>query len=241
MIELPPVGWVRLEITLGTSMFSINFKVTIGASDGEAERFATHYTGEVFVYRPETDEEEFAGRIGLFLIFAEAADEAGISLHDVFDLEAATSPYAALLHDAEAGNFCPAVLRILDEGDMVISRDMIILDRMEILPRFRGKRLGLHIMQACLNQFAWKSRIAAIKPFPLQLEGAKDKERPVERREWAEKMNLDGFTKDERRATARLKSYYAQLGFAAVRGTDLMIRDLDAEGASLDGSELYED
>jgi GNAT superfamily N-acetyltransferase len=218
------------------SLFDIAFNVVIGPKDGDPARFLSHYTGELSVYGVDDDEPTIAGKVSLFLVFADAADEAGISLLDVLDLDARTEPYSALVDEEYAGNFRAPVLRILKEEEMVMSRDMIILDRLEILPKFRGRGLGLEVMQACLHQFSRGSRIAAIKPFPLQLEGGRERHLADED-EWRSRMNLNAFAPDAPKATARLKKYYSKLGFVGVRGTDLMIRDLCLPDVSLDGAD----
>jgi hypothetical protein len=80
-------------------------------------------------------------------------------------------------------------------------------------------------MAACVRHLGLGCRIAAIKPFPLQFEGG------VRRSDdWKGGLTLTDFSRDKRATTARLRSYYAQIGFQHVRGTQLMICDLYAEG-----------
>jgi hypothetical protein len=211
--------------------FRINFSVSIGIRADEPDQFLSHYEGEVEIYESDRDECECAAKLGIFIVHAEAADRAGISLFEVLEADAKTEPYLQLLTDAEAGNFSPTVLRILKE-DFVMTRDMILFDRIEVLPKFRGKRLTHRVTQACLERFAGGSRIAALKAYPLQFEvGGKT---PSD--EWDMQMRLAALPGTKREATERLRKYYSKMGFVSVRGTDLMIRDLDADLSSVDES-----
>jgi hypothetical protein len=211
--------------------FDINLSLEIGArDDGDPEEFLSHYEGEVKVYESEGDRSECAARLSLFIVHAEAAHRAGVSLYDVFDTDAKTEPYLALLGNDE-GNFSPAVLRVLKE-EFAMNQDMIIFDRIEILPKFRGKGLTHRVTEVCLDRLAGASRIAALKAYPLQFEpGAK---KPSDA--WGRRMRLAALTGTKSEATARLKKYYSKMGFVSVRGTNLMIRNLDADLRSVNES-----
>jgi hypothetical protein len=114
--------------------------------------------------------------------------------------------------------FSPAVRRILRE-DIGPSRDLLILDRLELLPAFRRQRLGLRYIRTAIKRLGSGCRIAALKPFPLQFEKALDHPDL----EWRARMNLDLLSSETCSAKATLKEYYK---FIPVRGSDLMILDL---------------
>jgi hypothetical protein len=97
--------------------------------------------------------------------------------------------------------FSPAVRRILQE-DIVPSRNILILDRPEILPEFRRQRLGLRYIRTAIKRFGSRCRIAALKPFPLQFERNLDDPDL----EWRARMNLDSLSRETRAATTKLKS-----------------------------------
>jgi hypothetical protein len=107
--------------------------------------------------------------VRLFVLYADAAESEGESLFDVLDERAETAAYIHLLGD-DAGNFSRAVCKILGE-EMVFCRNILILDRLKILPRFRDQQLGLKYVRAAISRFGIGCRLAAIKPFPLQFEG----------------------------------------------------------------------
>jgi GNAT superfamily N-acetyltransferase len=168
------------------------------------------------------DTRALAGKVKLFVVDLEGADKKGFGASGTLDLEAATEPYIALLSE-EAGNFIPAVLKILGE-EFVLNSNMLIIDRLELLPAYRGRGLGLKCMAACIRHLSAGCRIAAIKPFPLQFE-------PAGRTsdEWQDALAFKSLSRDKRASTKRLKQHYGQLGFKHVSRTDLMVRDLYEE------------
>jgi len=119
----------------------------------------------------DDDEPHLAGRARLFLLNAGAAenDEDAPPLLDLLDMRGETAAYLPLLDLTGPGNFSPAVCRILRD-EMVLSQNMLILDRLEISPEFRRQQLGLRYMRTAIKRFGLGCRIVAIKPFPLQFE-----------------------------------------------------------------------
>jgi len=182
------------------------------------------YLGEHGGVLRVADTEVIAGKVRLFMVDIEGAREAGISALDLLDFDGATEPYIGLLSNEVAGNFCPAVTNLLGGEDMVFSNNMLIIDRVELLPEYRGKGLGLKCLETCLRHFRLGCRVAAIKPFPLQFEsGAKESE------DWSGGMQLAELSRNQAACTRRLRRYYSALGFRHVRGTDLMILDLEPD------------
>jgi hypothetical protein len=135
---------------------------------GEGEPYTSEYEGKLFVYLDDEDEPHLAGHAKLFILNADAAenDEDAPPLFDLLDMRSETAAYPPLLDLTGPGNFSPAVCRILRD-DMVLPQNMLILDRLEILPEFRGQQLGLRYMRTVIRRFGLGCRIDAIKPFPL--------------------------------------------------------------------------
>lgn len=179
------------------------------------------YLGEYEVKLVDVDTRAPAGRMRLFVTEFTAAEEAGFGALDLLDLKASTEEYSVLL-GREAGNYSPAVLKMLGE-EFVLNHDMLIIDRLELLPAYRGRGLGLKCMQACIRHFGKACRIAAIKPFPLQFN-----QPDAQPSEWDTQLALDSLSRQKRASMKRLKQHYGQLGFQHVRGTELMILDLYA-------------
>ncbi|QEE24781.1 hypothetical protein CS053_09925 [Rhodanobacter glycinis] len=108
--------------------------------------------------------------------------------------------------------------------DEVYNQNLLIIDRVEILPRYRGHDYGLQAMHLMLGHLALGCRLAAIKPYPLQFEG----DNPLgESRAWRHRLRLEKLPRNQASATRRLRQHYSRLGFALVKGTPLMVLDLD--------------
>jgi hypothetical protein len=194
--------------------------------------YLAEYEGELFVFLDDDREEvlddsaQVAGRARLFVFNADAAENDGESLFDLLDRRAETAAYIPLLGN-EAGNFSSAVCQMLGE-EMALSQNMLILDRLEIFPQFRGQQLGLKYVRAAITRFGIGCRLVAIKPFPLQFEGSLGSA-PVGAvgTEIQSSPPSKSVLAEFRGAAAKLKKYYASEGFVSLRGSDLMILDLE--------------
>ncbi len=196
---------------------TIDLQRSLASSDDEYA-----YLGEHSGVLRDVETDELAGRMRVFVIDLEGAASFGWSASELLDLEDATEIYMTLLGEEE-GNFSPAVLRILGE-EFAFNRNMLVIDRIELLPIYRGRGLGITCMNACLNHLSLGCRIATLKAYPLQFEGhARDSE------DWNSGLHLSSLPKNQREATRRLRRHYGQLGFQTVPRTELMIRDLYAD------------
>jgi GNAT superfamily N-acetyltransferase len=99
--------------------------------------------------------------------------------------------------------------------------NILILDRLEILPQFRGRGLGLAVMSDLIKRFSLGAGLVAIKPYPLQFEFHSS---DTESRTWRQELGLSGLCADEKLATQKLCDYYGRIGFRRLRGTPFMIR-----------------
>jgi hypothetical protein len=205
--------------------FRCSYRTSMSSYD-DYGRYLAVYEGDLFVFlddEQENDDREYpAGQVRLFVLNENAAECEGENLFDVLDERAETAAYIPLLGDV-AGNFSRAVCKILGE-EMVFCRNILILDRLEILPRFRGQQLGLQYVRAAISRFGIGCRLAAIKPFPLQFEG---KMGSVSGNETEYVGPSKSMLANFDAATKKLKKYYAREGFISLRNSDLMILDLN--------------
>jgi hypothetical protein len=196
---------------------------------GEGEVCVAEYEGVLKVTvqggDPDLDAPEHtAGTTRLFVVNGEAALNEGYNLQGVLDFSGETAAYLPLF-DEDSGSLSQAVARILEEEeDERYCENFLILDRLEILPKFRGQKLGLRYLRAAILRFGMGCRFAAIKPFPLQFEGRFSGPRGSE--PGLSPGALQEMQKACEAATKKLRNYYAPLGFVGVKGTELMILDL---------------
>jgi len=86
------------------------------------------------------------------------------------------------------------------------------LDKIEVLPAYRGRGLGLAAACSFLDTFETGSCLAVGEPYPLQF-----KEMTPKHAEWCKKMGVESFVGEENRAVAKLRAYWSRLGFQRIR------------------------
>lgn len=179
----------------------------------------TEHSYETFGNIIGLDEDEARIVIGRFktcYVDADAANNDGFSTFDAFDARLSTVNYYSAIFDVETAD--PREdLEALVGGGMYIN-NVLIIERLEILPQYRGRSIGLLVMKRLIQRFGAGTGLVAIKPFPLQFEAS----RREEDEEWAKALALSGLDKNKRRSNAVLRRTYKRLGFKALKGTDYM-------------------
>jgi hypothetical protein len=160
--------------------------------------------------------ERLIGKVRLFYLDLAALFDANDNLHDLFDCCPETAPFYSVLIDHETGDFKPNLEEVL--GEYICDMNILIIDRLEILPEFRGKKIGLASLIWCLRQYARQCGVVALKCFPLQFECA-----DIGDPGWRQDMQYGKLSRDTKRSLAKLKKYYGSLGFKGLSGDDIMV------------------
>lgn len=201
-----------------------NFYIFLEFEGGDAaldEGDPSHYmyvTSGTVAGSDEQDQKIVAGRFRLIYIDVCAALNARASVFDIFDCTQETCDYFSAIFDIETLGPSSALTHLFKED--VWPGNVLIVDRLEILPEFRGHNLGLVVMRGLIERFGAGAGVVAIKPFPIQRELSSQEED-----EWRQKMRLGDFEQNLSRATATLRRHYAKLGFKFMKGTPFMFRD----------------
>lgn len=187
--------------------------------DGEPDDLIYEMSGDL-VNIDDEDKRELVGKFRLFYVDVERADNEGIAIRDVLDAHSATTAeYYEALFDPDEEGFNDRILDLID--DEVAGCNVLILDRLEILPKYRGRKLGLEVMRHMIRRFSSGTGIVSIKPFPLQGEVAATSE---ETKKWRADLALDQLPTDQVVATRKLREYYSQIGFVSLDATPFMVR-----------------
>jgi len=142
----------------------------------------------------------------------------GVSPFEVLDTHSHTCEYVEAILDSNEVPFSARLQKLL--GEEIWNFNFLILDRVEILRKYRGGGVGLLVLTALIEHFGAGAGVVGMKPFPLQLE-------PKESRDssgWAKRLRLDDLPRDEKMATKKLKRYYGKLGFVEMKSTPFMFR-----------------
>jgi hypothetical protein len=90
------------------------------------------------------------------------------NLFDIFDAHSdSTAEYDNSLFDPEKADFSDNLRQLLK--DEIFGLSLLIIDRLELLPGYRGQNLGLIIMRRLIERFSTSAGVVAIKPFPYKL------------------------------------------------------------------------
>ena len=188
---------------------------------GEPTDYVYEYRGDL-VDVGESSERTLVGRFGFFYMDLDRATNNGMPWFDVFDTHASTISYYEAFYDVRTGHYSRRITNLL--GCEPINSNALILDRLEILPKYRGKKLGLRVLRPMIERFSSGPGVVALKPFPLQLEGGGERN---ESDEWRKNLRLAEFSSNAKSSTRELMQYYATLGFEKLRGTAFMISSND--------------
>lgn len=206
----------------------IEFTRTISLLDRDYENYLGRYDGRII----DTETKELMGRAIAYVFDAEAALADGYLAFDVLDgVTASTVPFVELFSDVVPDSYSKRVLRVLGD-DMVVSNRTLIIDRLEVLPKFRGRGIGMACLLLIVRHLGMGCRIATLKPFPLQNELEPFDAEEVE---WRGRLDLGSFPKQPSRATRKLKEYYGRLGFVPIPRTETMVLDLERNLPTLEG------
>ncbi len=196
-----------------------------------SESFVSEYPDpHDFVYETSGDlydlgkyeDREFIGRFRVYYVDIERAMNQREPIYNVFDSHSAeVEEFYEPIFGSEGYDFNENLLKVVNYE--VSGYNLLILDRLEILPKYRRKKLGLNILHHMIERFSAGASIVAMKPFPLQFEPIGDEDK----KKWHDKMGLDQFPTNENIAREKLYTYYRKLGFINLTGTPMMVISTD--------------
>jgi hypothetical protein len=150
------------------------------------------------------------GIIKAFLIQIREARREGVRASTVLNAKSfSTSEYSRLFKKLE---WRKRVSRKFEPR----SADLLILDRIELKPEYRGHGFGLLAARCVIEMFGSRCGLVACKPYPLQFEGTN---------RWRPPVQLSGAAKALRRTRKKLRRYWARVGFRRVPRTILYALD----------------
>jgi len=201
---------------------SIEFVIRAELHDSVEADFVHSIAGRI-VAEPRSGKEEAAGRIGASLVqFGRALDH-GISTERVGDgISGDISEYWEHLFDVETGYLKE---EIQDEYE-VIDLDLLIIDYVEVHPKFRGLGIGASAVHRTIDVFGTGCGLIACKPWPLQFAPAIASDQEVLKR-----LEAPNVGKDE--ALQRLRSYWSGLGFWPVGNTGIYALSVSQRGCDV--------
>jgi GNAT superfamily N-acetyltransferase len=216
---------------------SLEIRYNFLSSTGEIEhnRFINEYKIDIWGYNESSDGIENSqligkGEVSLFLVGL--AQEERFSLYQLFDSSQNGLDLGNLLFDWETEN-----IKEYFEDLMFANYNILYINRVELLPKFRGIGFGKKIIKDILFRFYDSSGLIVLKAFPLQLEGSNVLGRDEE---WVKKMKYTDLVQDEKVAKKQLYKFYKSLGFTQYLKTEYFYMDPTLKNKHLDKINLNE-
>lgn len=127
--------------------------------------------------------------------------------------------YYETLFDLESEEFNLNLEKLAEPG---MGSDLLIIDKVEIIPNYRGMNLGLVLAQEAISNLSGGCQYVTLRPFPLQFG-------PHKKLSSNKKTDLkyDLFDRDEKKAFIKLRNYWGQLNFVRVGKSNVFLKSPD--------------
>jgi hypothetical protein len=204
---------------------SIEFAVRASLHEEYVESDFVHsILGKIFAKSEDSADEEDAGCIKASLVqFGEAMDH-GISTERLGDgIDGSIAEYWERLFNLDTGYWRE---EIQDEYE-ASACDLLIIDCMEIRPKWRGMGVGPAAVDRTIDIFGAGCGLVACKPWPLQFTPAFARDRKALKRLKAPVVGQDD-------AVRKLRAYWSRLGFWPLGETGIHLLGTAQRGS--DGS-----
>jgi hypothetical protein len=202
-------------ISLGMEFdrFSLNFE--------DPDNFVYHIDGKIFYSTDDDSEEvdsekeEIIGAFRLLFIDATSASENGLSLSDVYNCDGEANEFFEDAINLENEEFNSKMTRLLEDDINFLGNNVLLIDRIGILPEFRGHHLGLLVLRKLIQRFYHSVSVVAIKPSPFEFTSNHIKQFDVD---WQSvEMSEDSEEVKE------LGKYYEKIGFKKLDDSAFMV------------------
>ena len=208
-------------MAIATKYFSLEVDMaTERLACTDAAYFSYKTSGSV-VMLDDPSRPQRVGRFSLYYIDVDAALNAGTSVSDVFRARNATAEYFAEI-------FQPAPLRLSNQladlsGDPDSWGNVMIIDKVEILPSYRSSGLGLVVARRLIERYSAGATVVVLRPMPSQCRIST----PMER-EWLDQLAPDKFPADPQSGMQKLRRVMSRLGFKSAGRSESMYRLADS-------------
>lgn len=181
-----------------------------GAGDDPSD-FFHESSGTVELRCLESDIHFTIGEFSVVQVDLDGAWRSGMTAYEVMDITAPSFDLFQTLY--KKSDYSRAAVKALG-GYPTGSENILILDRLLVLPPFRGRGLGLDALRLMMRRFGFGVGIMALKAFPLQFEYGTTEKLP---------LNLKGFKGSKTAAQHKLVKLYEKVGFSSIVGTPYML------------------
>jgi GNAT superfamily N-acetyltransferase len=165
----------------------VRFSLELWCGNDDPSGYVYQYRGEILDYEDEAEDDEVGsgepnvkvGKIEAFYIDRVRIIDKGHSFYVAMDdISSDTRECYEALIDQESGDWKEEVAALIGENALI--RDNILLiNRLEIEERFRGRGIGAKVAHEVIGTFGSQCAVIVCKPFPLQYKGYLEKKRTL--------------------------------------------------------------
>lgn len=161
----------------------------------------------------QVTDSKLIGKHKLKMLLVKQAIDAGEDTLIAFDSDEYANRIAGYIIDSDFGGVKSEIFDQL--GAFQDNSDVCILERLSILPEYRGLGIGKLALKDAVHNFSGACGLFVLQSFPLQLEFESIHESDFEKQ-----MRYDLLEKDPKKANMSLKKYYKSCGFKSIKGYD---------------------
>lgn len=197
--------------------YEVLYSFTSGLGELNSNRFITTIKGVVYVKDDKNRIISEAGRLSLRLIDIELAHHEDLSLYELFSSEKGLLELGESVFNLHTEEYMPEIISFFEHG--VVFMNILMIDKLEILPEFRGKGLGKMLIKDIKNRFSNGCGLIALKIRSFQ--HGSFLSFTVDEQEWEKKMDFNSLESDEEKAFYKLANYFKSLGFKSLNSSDV--------------------
>src|SRR5689334_4491251 len=134
----------------------------------EPEDFIHEACGKILRRENHSERDQVVGRFQIYYADFEAGQNHNVRPREILDTYQHTFDYADVVLDSDEAPFSRRLRKLL--GNEINDFNFLILDRVELLPKYRGNGVGLLVLRSLIERFGAGAGVVGMKPFPLQFE-----------------------------------------------------------------------
>lgn len=173
-----------------------------------SDPYIVETTGGVVTWNEEEEKEVLAGRFEALFLEVDMAGRKDVNLFSIIDCSMTIQDDVWLAFFSESN-------RKSDPDWSALEGDLLIINDVSILPAFRGRNLGLCVINRLMHLFGKGADLTVIRSTPPQF---RKRFFYPEIPQWWNLMKFDEFSKDEATATENLSKLYKKIGFMEIGG-----------------------
>lgn len=196
---------------MNDSFVTFRYQFESGTGPFGEGRYVRDIKMDIFSQDEDGSPVNLIGKVFFKIIYIAEAIDAGFDLYEMFDSDEYTFRHSQAFFDFATGEVTEDIQEFYSCG--IMQTNICILEKIEILPGYRGCKIGAKATKDIIFHFGSGCGLFVIQVFPLQFELKK-----IEQDEWQKQQELSIFPSQENIAFKQLRDYYKSFGFDEIPG-----------------------